>query len=53
MCFAMRKRPVFVKQTGEENDDVFNKGEYKFGAEARATGVYGFWQLSYGSTGTA
>lgn len=49
----MRKRPVFVQQTGEENDDVFDKGEYKFGAEARATGVYGFWQLSYGSTGTA
>lgn len=49
----MRKRPVFVKQTGEDNDDVFNKAEYKFGAEARATGVYGFWQLSVGSDGTA
>jgi len=47
----MRKRPMFVSQTSEENDDVFNKGEYKFGAEARAAGVYGFWQLSYGSTG--
>lgn len=47
----MRKRPVFVTQTTQENDDVFNLGEYKFGAEARATGVYGFWQLSYGSTG--
>ncbi len=47
----MRKRPVFVKQTSEENDDVFNRREFKFGAEARATGVYGFWQTSYGSTG--
>jgi phage major head subunit gpT-like protein len=47
----MRKRPVFVKQTSEENDDVFNKREFKFGAEARATGVYGFWQTSFGSTG--
>lgn len=47
----MRKRPVFVQQTSMENDDVFNKREYKFGAEARATGVYGFWQLSLGSTG--
>jgi phage major head subunit gpT-like protein len=47
----MRKRPVFVSQTSEENDDVFNKAEYKFGVEARATGLYGFWQLSYGSTG--
>lgn len=47
----MRKRPVFVKQTSEENDDVFNLREFKFGAEARATGVYGFWQTSFGSTG--
>ena len=47
----MRKAPMFVSQTSAENDDVFNKAEYKFGAEARATGVYGFWQLSYGSTG--
>lgn len=48
----MRKAPTFVSQTSEENDDVFNKAEYKFGAEARATGLYGFWQLSFGSTGT-
>ncbi|MBN4063476.1 Mu-like prophage major head subunit gpT family protein [Cardiobacterium sp. AH-315-I02] len=48
----MRKRPVFVSQTSLENDDVFNRREYKFGAEARATGVYGFWQLSFGSDGT-
>ena len=25
---------------------------YRFGAEARAAGGYGFWQLAYGSTGT-
>ncbi len=47
----MRKRPTFVSQTSMENDDVFLKAEYKFGAEARATGIYGFWQLSFGSTG--
>lgn len=49
----MRKAPVFVSQTDMSADDVFNKAEYKFGAEARATGLYGFWQLSYGSTGAA
>ena len=48
----MRERPNFVQQTSEENDDVFMRAEYKFGAEARATGLYGFWQLSAGSTGT-
>ncbi len=47
----MRKRPVFVSQTDMNADDVFLKRKFKFGAEARATGVYGFWQLSYGSTG--
>jgi phage major head subunit gpT-like protein len=47
----MRKPPTFVQQTSEENDDVFVRGEYKFGVEARATGVYGFPQLSVGSTG--
>ena len=47
----MRKRPVFVSQTDMTSDDVFDKGEFKFGAEARATGLFGFWQLSYGSTG--
>jgi phage major head subunit gpT-like protein len=47
----MRKRPTFVSQTSPDNDDVFMKKEFKFGAEARATGVYGFWQLSVGSTG--
>lgn len=49
----MRKRPVFVSQTSMENDDVFMRAEFHYGAEARATGVYGFWQLSYGSTGAA
>lgn len=47
----MRKAPEFVSQTDMSADDVFNKKEFKYGAEARATGLYGFWQLSYGSTG--
>lgn len=49
--FQKRKAPVFVSQTSEENDDVFNKGEFKFGVEARGNAGYGFWQLCVGSTG--
>jgi len=49
--YQERKAPVFVSQTGEENDDVFMRGEFKFGAEARANAGYGLWQLAYGSTG--
>ena len=51
--YQERKAPVFVSQTSMEASDVFNRKEYKFGAEARAAGGYGLWQLSYGSTGDA
>ncbi len=49
--YQERKAPVFVEQTSSENDDVFNRKKFKFGAEARAAGGYGFWQLAVGSTG--
>jgi phage major head subunit gpT-like protein len=51
--YQERKKPVFVEQTNPEADDVFMRKEFKFGAEARAAGGYGFWQMSYGSTGLA
>ena len=47
-----RKKPVFVSQTDIQADDVFMRKKFKFGAEARAAGGYGFWQLCWGSTGT-
>jgi phage major head subunit gpT-like protein len=49
--YQERKAPVFVQQIDEQSDDVFNRKKFKFGAEARAAGGYGFWQMSYGSTG--
>lgn len=49
--YQERKKPVFVSQTDMNADDVFLRGEYKFGAEARCAGGYAFWQMSYGSTG--
>lgn len=51
--YQERKKPVFVQQTDMSADDVFMKGVFKYGAEARAAGGYAFWQLSYGSTGDA
>lgn len=50
--YQERRAPVFVQQTNPEAEDVFNRKKFKFGAEARAAGGYGFWQLAYGSTGT-
>lgn len=49
--YQERKKPEFVQQTTPEADDVFSRKKFKFGAEARAAGGYGFWQLAYGSTG--
>lgn len=51
--YQERKKPVFVQQVDMASEDVFMKAEYKFGAEARGAGGYGFWQLSFGSTGEA
>jgi len=49
--YQERKKPVFVQQVDPASDDVFMRKKFKFGAEARAAGGYGFWQMSYGSTG--
>ncbi|AKU24831.1 head protein [Massilia sp. NR 4-1] len=50
--YQERKKAGFVQQTDPQSDDVFNRKKFKFGAEARAAGGYGFWQLIYGSDGT-
>ncbi|MCB7589881.1 Mu-like prophage major head subunit gpT family protein, partial [Klebsiella pneumoniae] len=49
--YQERKKPVFVEQTNMDSDDVFLMKKYKFGAEARSNGGYGFWQMGFGSTG--
>lgn len=49
--FQQRKAPVFVEQTNMDSDDVFMRGEYKYGVESRGNAGYGLWQMSYGSTG--
>ncbi|MCF6267628.1 MAG: Mu-like prophage major head subunit gpT family protein [Desulfuromusa sp.] len=49
--FQERKKPVFVSQTDMAADDVFKRGEFNFGVEARGAAGYGFWQMAYGSTG--
>lgn len=52
LVYQERKAPVFVQQTDPQADDVFNRKKFKFGAEARVSGGYGFWQQAFGSTGT-
>ena len=49
--YQERKAPNFVQQITSEAESVFMRKKFRFGAEARAAGGYGLWQLSYGSTG--
>lgn len=49
--FQERQKPKFVQQTDMNAPDVFMRKKFKFGAEARGTAGYGFWQMCYGSTG--
>jgi phage major head subunit gpT-like protein len=50
--YQERQKPVFVQQIDPQADDVFMRKKFKFGAEARAAGGYGFWQLIWGSDGS-
>lgn len=45
--FQEREKPQMVSQTDLTSDAVFNTGMFKFGAEARGAGGYGFWQLAF------
>lgn len=51
LVYQERKKPEFVEQTDYNNDNVFMRKKFRFGAEARANGGYGFWQMAFGSTG--
>lgn len=51
--FQEREAPTFVQQTDPNSDAVFDKAEFRFGIEARGASGYGFWQMAYGSDGSA
>ena len=48
-----RRRPLAFKRKDDPNDDnVFDREEYVYGADARYNVGFGFWQLAYGSKQT-
>lgn len=51
LIYQEREKPEFVEQTDYNSDNVFMRKKFLFGAEARANGGYGFWQMAAGSTG--
>lgn len=49
LIFQNRKNPNFVSLTGETDDNVFNRAEYRYGVDCRRNAGFGFWQLAYAS----
>ena len=51
--FQERRKAKFTAMTRETDENVFMRSEYLYGVDARDGVGYGFWQMAYGSTGTA
>lgn len=47
MIFQERKKAEFVAKTKIDDEDVFKRNEYIWGADARWNAGYGFWQMAY------
>lgn len=52
LIYQTRKEPNFVSLTSETDENVFSRGEYVYGVDARRNGGYGFWQLAYAANST-
>lgn len=51
--YQKRKEIKFVNFTKDTDQNVFLNDEFIWGADGRSNAGYGFWQMAYGSTGTA
>lgn len=49
LIHQQRKAPNFVAKTSDTDDNVFDRAEYVYGADARYNGGYGLWQLAQSS----
>jgi phage major head subunit gpT-like protein len=47
--FQRRRDYSFVRMDSDTDEGVFNRGEYRYGVDARANAGYGLWQLAFGS----
>ena len=53
LIYQERKKAKFVSRTAETDDNVFNKKRFEYGADSRGNAGFGFWQMAYGSDGSA
>lgn len=51
--FQERRKPEFVAQVDPKDPSVFSSKTYLYGVDARGNSGYGFWQMAYGSDGSA
>lgn len=53
LIFQEREVPKFTSRTNENDENVFTNDQYEYGIRARSNAGYGFWQMAYGSDGSA
>lgn len=53
LIYQQRKKVKFVSKTNETDDNVFMSKTFLYGADFRGNAGFGFWQMAYGSDGTA
>lgn len=53
LIFQQRQPAKFVSKTAETDDNVFMRKQYLYGADSRGNAGFGFWQMAYGSDGSA
>ena len=53
LIYQERKKAKFVSMTNETDPNVFFRKEYIYGVDSRGNAGFGFWQMAYGSDGSA
>lgn len=53
LIYQERKKAKFVSLTSETDENVFMKKQFIYGADSRGNAGFGFWQMAYGSDGSA
>jgi phage major head subunit gpT-like protein len=51
LIYQTRRKVEFVAKDNPDDENVFMRKEFIYGADARYNAGYGLWQLAYGSTG--
>lgn len=53
LIYQERQKPKFVSLTSDTDENVFMRKEFLYGADSRGNSGYAFWQMAFGSDGTA